>query len=290
MSADARNPLGGRGARLVDSTVRNDLPSADLSSRDLDFDDLLRLVDERSSAFRTAVESAPDLGAQVPTCPEWTLLDLAHHIGTGRRAWAATVAAGPGATGKAAPADPTPPPRDRGALVEWLAESTRLLVDALAEAGPDRGCWTWWGDSQSPSTCGAVVRHQLQEVSVHTYDAELTVHGTASLPTEVALDGVEEFLATCNATTSPWPHDPATLDYVVTEGRAWRLYLDGDGARAVRLGMPAGHGGPEEAADVSAHATASDVVLFMYGRRSVEQMPIDGNVEVFDQLIAWVPE
>lgn len=267
-----------------------DLSSDDLSSRDLGFDDLLRLVDERSAAFRAAVEAAPDLGAQVPTCPEWTLLDLAHHIGTGRRAWAATVAAGPAATGKAAPADPTLPPDDRGALVEWLVESTRLLLDALAEAGPDRGCWTWWGDSQSPSTCAAVARHQLQEVSVHTYDAELTVHGTASLPTEVALDGVEEFLATCNATTSPWPHDPATLDYVVTEGRAWRLHLSGDGARAERLAAPAGQGGPQQPADVSAHAAASDVVLFMYGRRNVDEMPIDGNVEVFDQLIAWVPE
>ena len=290
MSAGCRNPLGRRGAGLVDSTVRNDLPSADLSSRDLDFDDLLQLVDERSAAFRAAVEAAPDLGAQVPTCPDWTLLDLAEHIGTGRRAWAATVAAGPDATGKAAPADPTPAPRDRAALLEWLAESTRLLLDALAEAGPDRGCWTWWGDSQSPSTCGAVARHQLQEVAVHTYDAELTVHGAASLPADVALDGVEEFLATCNATTSAWPHAAATVDYVVTEGRAWRLHLSGDGARAERLAAPAGQGGPPEPADVSAHATASDVVLFMYGRRSVEQMPIDGNVEVFDQLIAWVPE
>ena len=272
-----------------------DLPSADptsgdLSSRDLDFGDLLRLVDERSAAFRAAVEAAPDLRAQVPTCPEWTLLDLAHHIGTGRRAWAATVTAGPGATGKAAPVDPTPPPDDRADLVAWLAESTRLLLDALAGAGPDRGCWTWWGDSQSPSTCGAVARHQLQEVAVHTYDAELTVHGGASLPTEVALDGVEEFLATCNATTSPWPHDPATVDYVVTEGRAWRLHLSGDGARAERLAAPAGQGGPEEPADVSCHAAASDVVLFMYGRRNLDEVPISGTVEVFDQLIAWVPE
>lgn len=271
-----------------------DLSSADLTSRDLGFDDLLRLLDERSAAFRAAIEAAPDLDARVPTCPEWALMDLAEHVGVGRRAWAATVAAGPGASGKAAPADPTPPPHDRGALVEWLAESTRLLLDALAEAGPDRGCWTWWDDSQSPSTCGAVARHQLQEVSVHTYDAELTVHGTASLPTEVALDGVEEFLATCNATTSPWPHDPATVDYVVAEGRAWRLFLSGDGARAGRLAAPAGQGAPQEAGDVSghveAHAPASDVVLFMYGRRSVEEMPVDGDVEVFDQLIAWEPE
>ncbi len=60
----------------------------------LTFPVLLQLLDERSSAFRAAVASAPSLDVQVPTCPEWTLFDLAQHIGEGRRAWAATVAAG----------------------------------------------------------------------------------------------------------------------------------------------------------------------------------------------------
>jgi hypothetical protein len=39
----------------------------------LDFPVLLRLVDERSTAFRAAVASAPTLDMQVPTCPGWTL-------------------------------------------------------------------------------------------------------------------------------------------------------------------------------------------------------------------------
>lgn len=63
----------------------------------LEFPDLLRLIDQRSTAFRAAVSSAPSLDEQVPTCPEWTLFDLAQHLGEGRRRWAATVAAGPAA-------------------------------------------------------------------------------------------------------------------------------------------------------------------------------------------------
>ncbi|MBR7838477.1 hypothetical protein KDL01_34745 [Actinospica durhamensis] len=43
--------------------------------------ELLKMLDERSRAFRAAIESAPDLGAQVPSCPEWTLLELARHVG-----------------------------------------------------------------------------------------------------------------------------------------------------------------------------------------------------------------
>ena len=33
------------------------------------------------------------------------------------------------------------------------------------------------------------------------------------LPDEVALDGVDEFLTTCVATTAAWPHKPAVIDY-----------------------------------------------------------------------------
>jgi Mycothiol maleylpyruvate isomerase N-terminal domain len=61
----------------------------------LEYPDLLRLVDERSTTFRAAVASAPSLDVRVPTCPKWTLFDLVEHLGVGRRKWAAIVAAGP---------------------------------------------------------------------------------------------------------------------------------------------------------------------------------------------------
>ena len=60
-----------------------------------EFPDLLRLIEERSKAFRALVAAAPDLDVPVPTCPGWTLFDLAQHVGQGRLRWAAIVAAGP---------------------------------------------------------------------------------------------------------------------------------------------------------------------------------------------------
>ena len=47
----------------------------------LEFVDLLRLMDERSAAFREAVEAAPSLDVRVPTCPDWSLFDLVQHLG-----------------------------------------------------------------------------------------------------------------------------------------------------------------------------------------------------------------
>ncbi|WP_335983035.1 maleylpyruvate isomerase family mycothiol-dependent enzyme [Streptomyces sp. CA2R106] len=262
----------------------------------LDFPDLLRLIDERSAAFRAAIASAPDLDVRVPTCPDWTLSDLVQHLGEGRRAWAATVAAGPDATAKvAAPQGDATAPREREALLRWLAESTQLLLDALRAAGPDRGCWVWWGTSQSPRTCGAVARHQLHEIAVHAYDAQLTVGAPEPLPEDVALDGVEEFLFTLCTTTVAWPHEPAVVDYHATGGRSWRNWLSGDGARAARLPAP---GAPEaaatreapETADASAEGAAGELVLAFYGRVPLDSLELDGDRGVFDQLVAWDPE
>lgn len=203
----------------------------------VDFPSLLRLIDERAVAFRAVVASAPSLQARVPTCPEWTLLDLVHHLGGVHRRWAATVAAGPADARPAETASEGAPaaPREPEALLAWSAESTEQLLSALRESGPDRGCWTWWGGSQSPQTCGAVARHQVQEAAVHTYDAQVAVGAPRPLPEEAALDGVDEFLSTCCAGPYAWPYEPCAVDYHATEGRSWRLTLAADGVRATRL-------------------------------------------------------
>ncbi|MEU4066262.1 maleylpyruvate isomerase N-terminal domain-containing protein [Streptomyces wedmorensis] len=260
----------------------------------LAFTDLLRLIDERSTAFRAAVAAAPSLDVQVPTCPEWTLLDLVRHLGEGRRSWAATVAAGPGATGRCVPEGAPALPGEREALLDWLAASTRELLDALEEAGPDRGCWTWWETSQSPRTCGAVARHQLQEIAVHTYDAQITVGARQSLPEDVALDGVDEFLSTCCATTTPWPHKPGPIDFHATEGHSWRLSLDADGARPTRIPTPAAPSataageGPDAPA-ASASGAAHELVLVMYGRLPLDTLRLDGDRRQIELLQTWDP-
>ncbi|MEW2414254.1 maleylpyruvate isomerase family mycothiol-dependent enzyme [Streptomyces sp. NPDC046866] len=253
----------------------------------LEFPALLRLIDERSTAFRAAIASAPSLDVQVPTCPEWTLFDLAQHIGEGRRDWAATVAAGPAPAKSAAEGAPAAP-REREALLAWLAESTDQLLDALREAGPDRGCWAWWETLQSPHTAGAVARHQLQQMAVHTYDAEITVGAPLPLPDEVALDGVDEFLSTCVATTSAWPHKPAVIDFHATEGRSWRLSLSAAGARTVRL--PGTAPAPDGTVFFSLRGTANELVLSLYDRIPVDSLATDGDRGVFAQLSAWDPD
>ena len=124
---------------------------------------------------------------------------------------------------------------------------------------------------------------------MHTYDAQVAVGAPQPLPDEVALDGVDEFLTTCVATTAAWPHKPAVVDYHATEGRSWRIWFSADGARAARLSTPAAGVGPE-VAYVSARGTAHELVMFCYGRIQMDSLRLDGDRRVFDQLIAWEPE
>jgi uncharacterized protein (TIGR03083 family) len=250
----------------------------------LGFPHLLRLIEERSAAFRAAVSGAPGLDAPVPTCPEWTVLDLVRHLGEVHRFWAAAVAAGP-ADVPPAEAETPGAPTELEALLAWSAESTELLLAALRAAGPDRGCWTWWERSQSPRTSGAVARHQVQEATVHTYDAQ-TVLGTAQpLPPEAALDGVEEFLLTSAAWAAPWPHPAATFDFRATPEGSWRLSLASDGARLDRLTTPAA-----AAATAAVTGTAEELVLALYGRLRFDALAVEGDRAVLDLLLAWDPE
>ncbi|WP_425787640.1 maleylpyruvate isomerase family mycothiol-dependent enzyme [Micromonospora sp. DT227] len=257
--------------------------------RTLTFSDHLRLIDERSTAFRAAVAAAPGLDVQVPTHPERTLFDLVQHVGLARRKSAAIVAAGPADAPpeKSVWDDGTGAPREREALLAWWTESIEQLTSALRTAGPDRRCWTWWDDSPSPQTSGAWARRQVPEIAVYTYDVQLTLGAPQPLPDEVALDGFDDCQFTLCATTVAWPHDPAVVDYHATEGHSWRLRLSRDGAQVVRLTSAAGE--DPTTVDVSARGTASDLVLFFYGRIPLDSLEFEGDRRVFDQLAAWDP-
>ena len=255
----------------------------------LDFPVLLRLIEERSTAFRDAISAAPSLQDPVPTCPDWTVLDLAQHLGSVHLSWAAIVAEGPRGNGPDGDGSSNPAglPSDRDAVLRWSADSTDELLGELSGAGPDRHCWTWWGDSQSPQTTGAVARHQLVEAAVHTYDAQVSSAAGQPLPPEVALDGIAEFLSTSCSSSAAWPHAPATVDFLAQEGAAWRLSLSANGARVRPLDQVVA---TPDGAYASLRGGASDVLLALHGRVDLGSLTSHGDRHVFSQLVEWDPD
>ncbi|MFJ8038998.1 maleylpyruvate isomerase family mycothiol-dependent enzyme [Kitasatospora sp. NPDC096147] len=249
----------------------------------LHFSTLLRMIDERSAAFRSAVAAAPDLGADVPSCPGWTLYDLANHLSEGDRFWAHIVR-------DTAPGDERPTkdglaaPRDREALQAWLADSTEQLLTALREAGPDRGCWAWWEPLASPHTVAAAARRRVPESMIHTYDAQLASGAPQELPPTEAADAVEEFLATVCTVTAPWPGEPATMDYHATGAGSWRQTLDAAGSRFTRLS--ATEPAPDEPT-AAVHGTASEIALLMYMRIPADSLRVEGDAGLIQRLQEW---
>ena len=255
----------------------------------LEFPDLLRLIDERATAFRAVIASAPSLDVQVPTCPEWTLFDLAQHLGQGRRFRAATIAAGPADAPPAeAVAERTvPAPRERDEPAGLVGRNDAAIAGRAAGGRPGRQLLDRMGShavdghlrfrrpAPGPGDRGARVRRSGRRGR------------PAASPAEVALDGVEENLFITCFTTSAWPHKPTAFDFHATEGRSWRLTVDGDGARTTRL--PA-TGEDPDAAGLSIRGTASDLVLYLYQRISVDSLQLDGDPQLLDLLHAWEPE
>jgi len=211
-----------------------------------------------------AVVGETDLEARVPSCPEWSVRDLAHHIGVVQWYWGENVRAKNADRRSGGELTPTPEDAD---LLAWLGWCTYSLLGALREAGPDAPCWAWW---PSPHTSGAVGRHQAQEAAVHRWDAEGVGGPSSPLPAVLAADGVPEFVEIMiGADLSALPGS-VTLTATDT-GASWQVA----GAAADRSGRVS-----------ELRATASDLVLMLYRRLPVPDAAVVGDPMLVAALLS----
>ena len=126
-----------------------------------------------------------DLSAPIEHCGDWTLYDLADHLGRGNL-WAA-VATTESRGDYQAPA----PPRDHAALVGWFHDASAVLLGAL-DTDPATPAWTIF----PPPTVGFWQRRRCLEALVHRWDAEHSLGINSVLDPVLAGDGVAEVIDT----------------------------------------------------------------------------------------------
>ncbi|WP_406354539.1 maleylpyruvate isomerase family mycothiol-dependent enzyme [Streptomyces sp. NBC_00658] len=150
----------------------------------MDSASLLLHLRRELDGFRACLDG--DLAAPVEHCGDWTLYDLADHLGSGNL-WAATaVTEGHGDL------KPAAAPRDPAALGRWFDATSETLLTAL-DNDPSTAAWTFY----PPHTVGFWQRRRCLETLVHGWDAEHAL-GVPAPPLDADLvhDGVSEVFDT----------------------------------------------------------------------------------------------
>lgn len=215
-------------------------------------------IGRESQAFASVLNDAP-LDGRVRCCPDWSLRDLAWHLGRVQRFWAAVIRVG-------ADIQPefvtrVPGPVDASELAAWMRASTRDLLDALDTTPADSPAWTWWRDDR---TVGAIARHQVQEVAVHRWDAQSVASTPEPLAQDVADDGLDEFVGIARQLRAPAPI----------------MFTTTDSGRSVSV--------TEDPPTVTVSGAASDLVLLLYGRVSPDAVRVDGDRTTLDAFLVAV--
>lgn len=156
-------------------------------------DDLGEALGAAATVLR-ANAMAAGLDAPVPTCPDWTVLDLVAHQGMVHR-WAASHLRG-------APVDPPEPferdGRESADVLGWFDEGATALLQAIVDAPDDLEALVFLREAPAPRLFWA--RRQCHETTVHAVDALGARLGRPARADEtwirpaVALDGIDELL------------------------------------------------------------------------------------------------
>jgi len=225
-----------------------------------------------------------DLTTPVPTCPEWTLRQLATHVGRAH-CWAAEIVRTRSA--ESIPFRSVPDgrfPDDPAEHAGWLRAGTARLIAAIGAAGDDR---VWAFGEQRPVAFWA--RRMAHETAVHRADAEIAAGRRPVIVADVAADGIDEWLTVLSG---PVGGEPDLRRDALAEGQSLHVHAadvpEGAGEWLVSRG-PAGitvrraHG----KASAALRGGASDLLLVLL-RRLPEDPAVEvvGDPSVFSRWLA----
>ncbi len=215
--------------------------------------DYLAQMGRELAAFEACLGG--DLAAPVEHCGDWTLGDLADHLGGGNL-WAAAAV-----TEQHGDYEAPPAPRDPAALQAWFNGTCAALLSAL-DTDPSAKAWT----IAPPPTVGFWQRRRCHEALVHRWDAEHAVGAAGALDPALADDGVAEVIDTMA---------PRQVRLGRTTELRHAVLLDATDTGSRRI---LGPGDP--VATIS--GTAADLLLLLWGRLAADDPAVawDGDREL----------
>jgi uncharacterized protein (TIGR03083 family) len=239
---------------------------------------------EASTETLAGLVDGTDLARPVPTCPDWTLRQLATHVGRGHR-WAAEIVST--RSPEFIPFRQVPDgrlPDDPAQHAPWLRAGAARITGAARAAGSDP-VWAFTG--LRPASFWA--RRMAHETAVHRADAEIAADREVSFEPDVAADAVDEWLGFLSGLGGDGdPRLGALPDGAVLHVHATDEGLDGTGEWLVRregaeVTVQPGHG----QGDVALRGPAGRLLLVLMRRVP----PDDPGVQVLGDpalLAGWL--
>jgi len=245
----------------------------------MEYDEYVAAVRAEIDGFVQAVAACPARAA-VPTCPDWTVADLAEHVGQFCGFWTHVLCEG---TGR--PKTPFKVEPDGAPLAGWLEELGGFLVAELSATPSPARVWTWYEADQSAAF---VARRSAHELAVHRYDAQSALGACRPIPRGLAADGIDEVLTVLvEARPRTGQSAGASMHVAATDaGSEWFVTLLPDRIDVERRGptdqrRPADEHAP---ADLNLNGAASDLELLLYGRPTLGDVERRGDPAVLE---AW---
>ncbi|MFC9975144.1 maleylpyruvate isomerase family mycothiol-dependent enzyme [Spirillospora sp. NPDC127200] len=243
---------------------------------------LAEWLHEQTAGFAKTVDGA-DLAAPVPTCPGWTLRDLASHVGRSQR-WGAEMVER-GVTDGPLPQDEVDVPEAPGERAAWLLDGAERLVEAVERGDGRTPLWSFLG----PRPASFWLRRMLHDTVVHRADAALAVGGPYELEAGLAADAVTEGLelitspltASLNPALAELRGDGETLCFLPAEKDlpGWLLTRTPDGLACARS---------RKAGQVTVRGPVTDLLLVLTRRIGPDDphVKIAGDRPLLDHWLA----
>jgi uncharacterized protein (TIGR03083 family) len=252
---------------------------------ELDYVEHIRRESDRFGAcFASAHRSD-----RVPSCPDWTADDLLWHLTEVQLFWGAIVRDrldDPDAAEAAKPERPG----DLQALLSLFEHATAALIDAFATTPGETEVWTWSPDH----SVNFVRRRQAHEALIHRLDAELVIGDLTDIDPDLAFDGVDEVLAIVHGDLPPWatfsPDGTTGLVEAQGTGRAWSLTFGRFSGTSPNTGKTYDMDTfivvdrAEHVPSFTVRGSAGDLDAWLWGRRPVDRLAVDGDRDAFTRL------
>jgi uncharacterized protein (TIGR03083 family) len=210
------------------------------------------------------VMSSMAFDEDIPTCPGWTVVDLAEHLGVIHR-WAEELVRlrSPERIVR------TPLANRSDVSPEWIESGGRRLVSTLLAADPNESMWAWGADQHVRFWS----RRQLHETLVHRMDLELAAGLTPRAEPAVALDAIDEYLSNIERIGKRSPdlallrgHGETLAFRDHDSGTFWSITLGEEGFSVTREG---------ERFDGQVVSSPVDLLLVILGRRDVDHEAVE---------------